>query len=58
VTDAAACATLAQTLRRDVGAVGILVNNAGVIIRETIDSANAHANWRRVLDVNLTGCST
>ncbi|NVN86829.1 MAG: glucose 1-dehydrogenase [Rhodopseudomonas sp.] len=55
VTDAAACAALAQTLLRDVGAVGILVNNAGIIIRETIDSPNAHANWRHVLDVNLNG---
>ncbi|MCO5129933.1 MAG: glucose 1-dehydrogenase [Xanthobacteraceae bacterium] len=55
VTDADACATLAKTVGADIGPVAILVNNAGIIIRETIDSPRAHQNWRRVLDVNLNG---
>jgi len=55
VTDADACAALAGTVGAEIGAVAILVNNAGIIIRETIDSARAHDNWRRVLDVNLNG---
>jgi NAD(P)-dependent dehydrogenase (short-subunit alcohol dehydrogenase family) len=55
VTDVAACANLARTLQQDVGAISILVNNAGIIIRETIDSERAHEHWRRVLDVNLNG---
>jgi NAD(P)-dependent dehydrogenase (short-subunit alcohol dehydrogenase family) len=55
VTDVAGCATLAQKVRGEIGAVSVLVNNAGIIIRETIDSARAHESWRRVLDVNLNG---
>lgn len=55
VTDADACAALASNVGAAVGAVTILVNNAGVIIRETIDSPRAHDNRRRVLDVNLNG---
>lgn len=55
VTDPHACVQLAEDVRREIGPVAILVNNAGIIIRETIDSARAHANWRRVLDVNLNG---
>jgi NAD(P)-dependent dehydrogenase (short-subunit alcohol dehydrogenase family) len=55
VTDAAACHALAQTIARDIGEVSILINNAGIIIREGLDSPRAAENWRRVLDVNLTG---
>lgn len=55
VTDVDACAALAKSVTEDVGPVAILVNNAGIIIRETIDSPRAHDNWRRVLDVNLNG---
>jgi NAD(P)-dependent dehydrogenase (short-subunit alcohol dehydrogenase family) len=55
VTDAAACHALAQTIVRDIGEVSILINNAGIIIREGLDSPRAAENWRRVLDVNLTG---
>lgn len=55
VTDADACAALAKTVGAEIGPVAILVNNAGIIIRETIDSPRAHDNWRRVLDVNLNG---
>ena len=55
VTDAAACNALAQTIARDIGEISILINNAGIIIREGLDSPRAADNWRRVLDVNLTG---
>ena len=55
VTDAAACQALAQTIARDIGEISILINNAGIIIREGLDSPRAAENWRRVLDVNLTG---
>lgn len=55
VTDVEACAALAQRVAREVGPIAILVNNAGIIIREGISSPRAHDNWRRVLDVNLTG---
>jgi NAD(P)-dependent dehydrogenase (short-subunit alcohol dehydrogenase family) len=55
VTDAAACHALAQAIARDIGEINILINNAGIIIREGLDSPRAAENWRRVLDVNLTG---
>ncbi|WP_407151480.1 SDR family NAD(P)-dependent oxidoreductase [Bradyrhizobium sp. ORS 86] len=55
VSDAAACHALAQRIGREIGPIAVLVNNAGIIIREGIDSPKAHDNWRRVLDVNLTG---
>lgn len=55
VTDAEACRALARTIEQDIAPVAILVNNAGIIVREGIDSARAAENWRRVLDVNLTG---
>ncbi len=55
VTDAPACDALARLVRQDVGPIAILVNNAGIIIREGLDSPRAPENWRRVLDVNLTG---
>jgi NAD(P)-dependent dehydrogenase (short-subunit alcohol dehydrogenase family) len=55
VTDAAACTKLAARVASDVGAVNVVVNNAGIIIRETIDSPKAPENWRRVMDVNVNG---
>ena len=55
VTDAAACIALAKQAAGEVGPVNVLVNNAGIIIRETIDSPRAPENWRRVMDVNVNG---
>ena len=55
VTDAAACTALAKQAGSEVGPVNVLVNNAGIIIRETIDSPQAAENWRRVMDVNVNG---
>jgi len=55
VTDAAGCRAIAQTIADQIGEIGILINNAGIIIREGLDSPRAAENWRRVLDVNLTG---
>jgi len=55
VTDVQACNALARTVAQDIGPIAILINNAGIIIREGLDSPRAPENWRRVLDVNLTG---
>lgn len=55
VTDSDASYALAELVQREIGELDILVNNAGVIIREGIDSPRAHANIRRVMDVNLFG---
>jgi NAD(P)-dependent dehydrogenase (short-subunit alcohol dehydrogenase family) len=55
VSSAEACAALAARVGGEIGAIDTLVNNAGIIIRDGIDSARALENWRRVIDVNLTG---
>jgi len=55
VTDAAACNALAKQVAGEAGAVNVLINNAGIIIRETIDSPRAAENWRRVMDVSVNG---
>jgi NAD(P)-dependent dehydrogenase (short-subunit alcohol dehydrogenase family) len=55
VTDVAAVQTLANQVQNELGNIDILVNNAGVILREGIDSPNAHAVIRKVMDVNLLG---
>jgi len=55
VTQAEACATLAKRIETEVGRVDLLVNNAGIIIREGSDSPNAARNWQRTMDVNVNG---
>jgi NAD(P)-dependent dehydrogenase (short-subunit alcohol dehydrogenase family) len=55
VTDAAACDALAVQVQTDVGLVDLLVNNAGIIIREGLDSPNVTANLQRSMDVNVLG---
>jgi len=55
VASAQACAELADRVGREIGPISALVNNAGIIIREGIESPRAIENWRRVIDVNLNG---
>lgn len=55
VTDADACKTLAQNIEATVGSIDVLVNNAGIIIREGVDSPNAAKNLQQVMKVNLEG---
>ncbi len=55
VTDANASQALAASVEKDIGSIDTLVNNAGVIIREGLDSPNAQANIHRVMDVNFFG---
>jgi NAD(P)-dependent dehydrogenase (short-subunit alcohol dehydrogenase family) len=55
VTSPEACKALAARLAREVGSVDLLVNNAGIIIREGSDSPRAEANWRLTMDVNVNG---
>ena len=55
VTDAASCAELAATTGRDVGAIDGLVNNAGILLRESMDTSDAAAKFRHVMEVNLMG---
>jgi NAD(P)-dependent dehydrogenase (short-subunit alcohol dehydrogenase family) len=55
VTDLQACMALSDKVAQEAGAVDTLVNNAGVLIREGIDSPRAAANLRRTFDVNVFG---
>jgi NAD(P)-dependent dehydrogenase (short-subunit alcohol dehydrogenase family) len=55
VTAPEACNALAEQIRRRIGRVDLLINNAGIIIREGISSPDAATNWRKTLDVNLNG---
>lgn len=55
VTDVDACNAVAAKVAAEVGDIGVLVNNAGVIVRENSQSPNAHQLMRKVMDVNLLG---
>ena len=55
VTDRAACDALAAQVRREVGPIGVLVNNAGVIRRGEVTDPNTRRDWDATLAVNLDG---
>jgi NAD(P)-dependent dehydrogenase (short-subunit alcohol dehydrogenase family) len=55
VTSPEACHALAIRVGEEIGAIDLLVNNAGIIIREGTASPNAAANWKKTLDVNVHG---
>ena len=55
VTAAGECMGLAGHVGAAIGTVDLLVNNAGIIIREGTASERAAENWRRTIDVNLNG---
>jgi len=55
VTNAAECTALAATVAREVGRIDLLVNNAGIVIRETFDHADAIAHAKRTFQVNVEG---
>lgn len=55
VTSSESCETLAAQVGREIGKVDLLINNAGIIIRENMSSPTAPANWKKTLDVNLHG---
>lgn len=55
VTDADACARLAERVQREIGDLQVLVNNAGLMIRETVDSPRVHEAVRRLMEVNYLG---
>lgn len=55
VVDRAACDALAAAVRRELGPVSVLVNNAGIIRRGAVSDADARADWDATLAVNLEG---
>jgi NAD(P)-dependent dehydrogenase (short-subunit alcohol dehydrogenase family) len=55
VASSEASIELADRVGREIGSISTLVNNAGIIIREGVDSSRAVENFRRVIDVNLNG---
>lgn len=55
VSDKAAAAALARELDAAGIAVSIVVNNAGICPRHTIDSPDLDRSWQAAIDVNLTG---
>lgn len=55
VTSPTACEELAQRVEEEIGQIDLLVNNAGIIIRENTSSPNAAANWKKTIDVNVHG---
>jgi NAD(P)-dependent dehydrogenase (short-subunit alcohol dehydrogenase family) len=55
VSDRKAVDALAVTVRREVGAVSVLVNNAGIIRRGTVFDPKARDDWDATLAVNLDG---
>lgn len=55
ISSAEACIALAREAESAVGKVDLLVNNAGILIREGIDSPNVIANFERTLKVNVHG---
>lgn len=56
ITDAPAARALAAQVHERAGDLDVLVNNAGILIRGGVDAPQAHANIRRVMDVNYFGC--
>lgn len=55
VTSTEACNTLAARVSEEIGLIDLLVNNAGIIIREGTASANAASNWKKTIEVNVHG---
>jgi NAD(P)-dependent dehydrogenase (short-subunit alcohol dehydrogenase family) len=55
VTDTGRCREVASRVGRDHGRVSVLVNNAGVCPRNTIDSPDVRETWDFAMRVNLDG---
>jgi NAD(P)-dependent dehydrogenase (short-subunit alcohol dehydrogenase family) len=55
VADRAACDALAASIRKDIGPISVLVNNAGIIRRGTVESATTRADWDATMSVNVDG---
>jgi NAD(P)-dependent dehydrogenase (short-subunit alcohol dehydrogenase family) len=55
VTDRAGCDSLAARVHQELGAIAVLVNNAGIIRRGKVTDTTARRDWDATLAVNLDG---
>ena len=55
VADAEACAALSGQVLAEVGPVDVLINNAGICPRNTIDAPDMREAWHRGMSINLDG---
>jgi len=55
VADRDACNALADRVAAEVGAVSILVNNAGILLRGSFGDADAPKRWAKTMAVNVNG---
>jgi len=55
VTDVDACRRVAADVEQSIGDLQVLVNNAGLMIRDTVDSPHVHESVHRLMDVNYFG---
>ncbi len=55
VADRGQCDVLSAEVRQRVGAISILVNNAGIIRRGAVTEPNARQDWDATMAVNLDG---
>lgn len=53
VTDEADVAEAISLIKKDIGDIDVLINNAGATIRAPLESYSL-SNWRKILDTNLT----
>ncbi|NIR32740.1 MAG: SDR family oxidoreductase [Gammaproteobacteria bacterium] len=54
VSDGAQCHAAAEAVRRDLGAVDVLVNNAGIVQSQKLEEIRPE-DWEAVIDTNLRG---
>ena len=56
VSDDDACQRIAAQVAKEAGAVSVLVNNAGILLRDSInDAARVKQNWDRTMRINADG---